>query len=340
MNRNFFKGFIGTYTDKESKGIYNFVFDCQEKKFTSTSLAYEIEKPSYLAIDKTNNILYAVSKKDDAGGVTSFKINDDLSLEKINSILEPGNPPCYINCSNKPDLVFTANYHHNKINVYPILGSHEIGEPITTLNHDNINPHIHYADLDTSGDFLISIDLGQDFLNLYEVKDNNFIEREDLRVKFSKGCGPRHLAFHPNGEYVYVITENSCEIISFKYSKGKFALINITSTLPNKYLGVKAGAAIHIHPTGKFLYASTRGHNSIACYKINETTGDISLIGHKPTFGSCPRDFSISKDGKYLFVCNQDSSSLIAFEINEETGRLVKLIDSIDVPSPVCIKFL
>ena len=194
MNKTILKGFIGTYTNTDSRGIYNFEIDCENKVFKTHALAYEIEKPSYLAVDKENNILYSVSKDNDLGGVTSFKIKENLSLEKINSVLETENPPCYINFSNKQGLIFTANYHHNKINVYPIEDGHRIGKPIKTLTHTNNTPHIHYANLDLDENFLLTVDLGQDYINLYEIKENDFIEREDLRVKFSKGCGPRHLA--------------------------------------------------------------------------------------------------------------------------------------------------
>ena len=195
-----------------------------------------------------------------------------------------------------------------------------------------------YTSLDEN--FLLTVDLGQDYINLYEIKKNDFIEREDLRVKFSKGCGPRHLAFHPNGKFIYVLTELSSEIASFQYNKGYLKLINILSTLPNKYTGVKSGAAIHIHPNGKFIYTSDRGNNSIACFKIDNATGSLSLVEHKPTFGSCPRDFAISEDGKYILITNQDSSSLVIFEISEDTGRLINHVGSIEVPSPVCIKLI
>lgn len=340
MNKTILKGFIGTYTNTDSRGIYNFEFDCENKVFKTHALAYEIEKPSYLAVDKENNILYSVSKDNDLGGVTSFKIKENLSLEKINSVLETENPPCYINFSNKQGLIFTANYHHNKINVYPIEDGHRIGKPIKTLTHTNNTPHIHYANLDLDENFLLTVDLGQDYINLYEIKENDFIEREDLRVKFSKGCGPRHLAFHPNGKFIYVLTELSSEIASFQYNKGYLKLINILSTLPNKYTGVKSGAAIHIHPNVKFIYTSDRGNNSIACFKIDNATGSLSLVEHKPTFGSCPRDFAISEDGKYILITNQDSSSLVIFEISEDTGRLINHVGSIEVPSPVCIKLI
>ena len=180
MNKTILKGFIGTYTNTDSRGIYNFEFDCENKVFKTHALAYEIEKPSYLAIDKENNILYSVSKDKDLGGVTSFRIKENLSLERINSVLETENPPCYINFSNKQGLIFTANYHHNKVNIYPIEDGHRIGKTIKTLTHTNNTPHIHYADLDPEEDFLLTVDLGQDYINLYEVKENDFIEREDF----------------------------------------------------------------------------------------------------------------------------------------------------------------
>lgn len=336
MNNNFLKGYIGTYKNN----IYSFLFNTKNKKFDGFSLAFEIEKPSYLAIDSESKLLFSISKDDKLGGISSFKINDDLTLNKINSSLEKGAPPCYINFSKNKKLVFTANYHHNRVNIHKILENGEVSAPIKTLSNIGNDPHIHYVDVDPDERYICSLDLGLDRLNVYKLDNDDLIEREDLSIPFSKGCGPRHMTFHPNGKFAYVITEMSSEIASFKYNNGEFKLINIVSTLPAKYHGVKSGAAIHIHPSGKYLYASNRGDNSIACFKIDEVTGNIHLIEHKPTFGNSPRDFSISNDGNFIFIGNQDSSTIVVYNLDKNTGKLIEALDTITIPDPVCIKFL
>ena len=335
------KGYIGTYTDGNSKGIYGFTFDVNNKKFIKKSLSYEIGKPSYLAIDKVNNKLYSIANINNDGGVASFNINDDSSLTLLNYNLETGNPPCHISLSDDSKFLFSANYHENKIISYSINSDGSLDSLKTVLSHDGESPHIHYVSLDPSQNFLCSLDLGLDKMKIYELNEGSLLKRDDLTIPFSKGCGPRHMAFHKTKKYAYVLTEASSEIAVFKYDNmGKFTLINVLSTLPNKYCGVKSGAAIHIHPNGKYLYTSNRGHNSISIFAIDEETNNLSLLGHQITFGSGPRDFSISEDGQYIMVANQNSSSIIAFSIDEKTGKLSDVLDTMEVPNPVCIKFL
>ncbi|MGG7176715.1 lactonase family protein [Clostridium paraputrificum] len=341
MNEHLLKGYIGTYTDGDSKGIYGFNFDLNNNKFTNISLSYEIDKPSYLAIDKNNNRLYSIAKINNDGGVAAFNINDDFSLNLINYNVEEGNPPCHISLSNDKNFLFSANYHENKIISYSLNGDGSLNPKKEVLSHDGDNPHIHYVSLDPGQNFLYSLDLGLDKMNIYEFKNGSLLKRNDLTIPFSKGCGPRHMAFHPTKRYAYVLTESSSEIAVFKYDTlGKLNLINVLSTLPNKYCGVKSGAAIHIHPNGQYLYTSNRGHNSISIFAIDEETSNLTLLGHQSTFGSGPRDFSISQDGKYLMVANQDTSSIVAFSIDYKTGMLNDVLDTINVPNPVCLKFL
>lgn len=335
------KGFIGTYTNGNSKGIYNFTYDCEEEKFLDVSLSYEASKPSYLAVDKENNKLYSVIKNNTYGGVASFNIDSsNLKLNLIDINTDEINPPCHLSLNNEKSFLFSSNYHDNKLISYSI-GKDGSFDPIKDI-HTNTGdiPHIHYSSLTPDGNFLCSLDLGLDSMFIYEFKDGKLNKRDDLTIRFCKNSGPRHMAFHPSKNYAYVLTECTSELCVFEYDKdGKFSLLMITPTLPHKYYGVKDGAAIQIHPSGKYLYTSTRGHNSIATFIIDEETGKVKFQDHTFTLGSTPRDFQISPDGEYIIAANQDSSSIVSFKIDNSTGLLSNVLDSIEVPNPVCVKF-
>lgn len=335
------KGFIGTYTNGSSKGIYNFTYNCEKDKFIDISLSCEASKPSYLVVDKDNKTLYSIIKKGNQGGVASFNIDiNNLNLDLVDINVTEGNPPCHLSLNNENGFLFSSNYHDNKLESYLTNINGKIRVAYDVQNNKGEAPHIHYANLTPNGKFLCSLDLGLDKMFIYELSNDNLIKRDDLTIFFSKGSGPRHMSFHPTKNYAYVLTEYTCELAVFKFdNEGHFTLIKLTSTLPHKYYGVKSGAAIHVHPNGNYIYTSNRGHNSISSFKINKETGNVVLLDHKFTLGSTPRDFDISQDGDYIIAANQDSSSLVAFKLDQNTGKLSNVLDSIEVPNPVCVKF-
>lgn len=166
------------------------------------------------------------------------------------------------------------------------------------------------------------------------------IDSINLTSLFKQENCPRHIAFHPTKNYAYVLTQKTSELSVFEYNElGNFTLKKITTTLPQKYYGVKDVTTIHVHPNGEYLYTSNRGHNSIATFKIDKTSGDVTLIDHNFTFGSSPTDFQISPDGNYIIAANEMSSSLVSFKINKASGRLSEILDSIEVPNPIYINF-
>lgn len=352
MENNFkFISYIGTYTTGESKGIYKVTVDTKDKKIENAELAAEIENPTYLAISSDNKYLYSVMKKDDMGGVAAYSI--DTSTGKLNLInyqLSKGSSPCHVSLDKENKFLFSANYHRGIVEVFPIGENGEIKPNSFVIKHEGSGPnkerqekaHIHYSSLTPDQKYLCAVDLGIDKVALYAFDNGKLKKEERLSKKLKPGCGPRHMEFHPNEKFAYVITELTSEIITFEYSLKDNTLneIEYISTLPENYRGESIASAIHISCDGKYLYAGNRGHDSIAIFSIDSVTGRLKLISHISTEGSFPRDFEIAPNGDFILAANQNSSNILIFDRDKNTGKLTKGLNEIFVPNPVCIKFL
>ena len=190
--------------------------------------------------------------------------------------------------------------------------------------------------------FLYVTDLGTDKIMIYRIKKNGLPEPAEMPwIKVTPGAGPRHLAFSPSGKFVYLTEELSSKISVFKRNKktGALELIQHVSSLPGDFNGINALADIHVHPSGKFLYASNRGHNSIVIFAVDKK-GMLQYIGHQSTKGEKPRNFMIDHSGDYLLVANRESDNVVLFEINRKTGKLTDTGTEINVPAPVCLKMI
>ncbi|TDT63266.1 lactonase family protein [Fonticella tunisiensis] len=349
MNTNKLTAYVGTYTNGESKGIYRFTMDASSGKIEDVSLAGEMENPTYLAIDKNNKLLYSVAKVGDGGGVAAFKIKNSGDLELINYQVSQGKPPCYVGLNSKNEYVFSANYHRATIEVFPVREDGGIDIPSSVITHEGSGPnkerqekaHAHYAALTPDEKYLCAVDLGIDKLAVYSLNRGSLSEANGLSLSLRPGCGPRHLAFHPNGKFAYIITELSSEIVALEYSPSDgFKEIQYISALPEGFNGENLGSAIYVSPDGRYLYASNRGHNSIAIFRIDITSGRLEVVGHESTGGEHPRDFAIDPTGKFLIAANQDTNNIVPFSIDNSTGKLTRIGDSISIPNPVCIKFI
>lgn len=350
MNENNqFLGFIGTYTKKNSKGIYSFLLNIKTKRIEKISLAAEVENPTYLAISKNNRNLYCVAKENSLGGVAAFALKSDSGeLKEKNRELTKGSPPCHVSLSRNGNQLFSANYHKGTATLYTVNENDgSINPPAFTVEHHGSGPdprqdtaHTHFAGYDPKEKYVCVIDLGCDQLFTYEVQAEELKEKN--RFKLPAGSGPRHLAFHPNGKYAYIMTEFSSEAISLGYDQtnGSFTELQYVSTKNPYALENNQGSAIHLSGDGKFLYAGNRGENTIAVFGIDSRSGKLELIDRTNTEGNWPRDFSLDPSEKFLIVANQESDNLTLFERNKETGKLSLLQSDVTVSSPVCIKFL
>lgn len=342
--------YVGTYTKGESKGIYSFNFNSESGKINDIKLAAEIKNPTYLAIDKKNKFLYSVSKESDNGGVAAFSINNNSQeLNFLNSNTLKGAPPCHISLTEDSSYLFSANYHKGEIISYPLSENGNLQEPSSIMIHSGSGPNkerqskpcAHYVSMDSSQQYVCSVDLGIDKLVIYKLSGGKLCET-DKSLSLKPGCGPRHLAFHPNNKFAYILTELSSEVIAldYDYLNCTFKELQYISALPEDFSGESIAAAINISKDGNYLYTSNRGHDSIATFKIDQSSGRLTLVAHTLTEGKHPRDFTLSPDGRFLIVANLDTNNIVVLAINPETGVPSRVVDDVTVPEPVCIKFL
>lgn len=330
--------YFGTYTKKESKGIYKAQFDPETGSLSDLELVAAEPNPTFIAFSEKGN-LYSVGAQDGKGGIASFTAD----FQPLNHVVEEGAPLCYVSVDDKRQLVYGANYHKGQVLVYKIEAdgqlsfidqdTHEGKGP-----HENqASPHVHFADL-TPDQYLITCDLGTDSLHTYEISDQGKLTLLH-HYQTAPGAGPRHLVFHSHHKIAYLINELNATIdVLFYDGMGEFEHFQTVSTLPEDYDGQKWASAIKLSTDGKFLYASNRAHNSIAVFKVI-ADGSLKLIEIVPTDGLNPRDFTLSPDQHYLIAAHQDSPNATVFKCDPETGRLSSLSHDFYVPEAVCTVF-
>jgi len=343
-----YRGYIGTYTKGDSKGIYTFTLDTETAILSEPTLVAQIENPTYLSLTNDEKMLYAVAKQDNQGGIASFEINQaegQLILQDMQ--VSEGVSPCYVSVDNDNQHVVAAHYHRGTVEVYPVIED-EL-KPTSSIVHfqgtgPNVErqekPHVHYANFTPDNKYAIVVDLGTDQIVTFSLHNSQLQKAHSLSVK--PGSGPRHLTFHPNGKYAYVMTELSNEIIVLAYNPedGNMMELQYISTIPADFTDNSQGSAIHISSDGRFIYAGNRGHNSIATFAVNEETGLLTFVSYTHTEGDWPRDFTLDPTEAFLVASNQESHNLVLFARNSQTGQLTKLASEVFVPYPVCLKFL
>jgi 6-phosphogluconolactonase len=361
--------YVGTYTQDEgkatkSKGIYAYRYGASSGEVASLGLAAETTNPSWLAIDPNGRFLYAVNEVGNymgpnSGGVSAFAIDRDQNghptgkLTFLNEVQSRGADPCYISVDKTGKYVLVANYTGGSVAVFPVLADGKLGEASAFVQHTGHGanpqrqegPHAHFIDLSPDNRFAFVDDLGLDELMVYKFDSAKgmLTQNDPPYTKLDPGAGPRHFALHPSGKFAYVISEIQGTVTAFSadMKAGTFQRLQTVSTLPADFKGAIEDAEIEIHPSGKFLYASNRGDgNSIAVFSIDQSKGTLTPIEFTPTQGKTPRNFAIDPTGKLLFAENQQSDNIVVFRIDQKTGRLTSTGKILDVPSPVCIKFL
>ncbi|HDR7985932.1 TPA: lactonase family protein [Bacillus cereus] len=345
-----FIGYIGTYTKENSEGIYKFILDTEAKKIGNVTLTAKLDNPTYVTINRNNEYLYSVVKEGESGGVAAYSIDSHTGeLKAKNRQVVEGASPCHISVDSGNHTVVTANYHKGTIESFEVNEENGTVNPTSSIMaHEGSGPnkerqekpHAHYAGYTPDEKYVVGVDLGIDKIITYEVKDSTLIEVNNLSV--NPGSGPRHIAFHPNGKYAYVMTELSSEVIALTYNseEGSFTELQYISTLPEQFDENSQGSAIHISSDGRFVYAGNRGHNSIAVYSVDQNSGQLTFVEHTSTEGNWPRDFVLDPTEKFLVATNEKSHNLVLFSRDESTGKLTLLQSDVVVPEPVCVKFL
>ena len=352
--------YVGTYTESgsPSKGIYAYRYDEATQEITALGLAAETTNPSWLAIHPNGRFLYAVNeiqnyKGSNSGGISAFSIDRATGkLTFLNEVASRGADPCYLSIDPSGKYALVANYTGGSVATFPIAVDGKLGEASSFIQHTGhgLNPkrqeaaHAHSIDLSPDERFAFVDDLGLDQLLVYKFDKNkgSLKPNNPPFAKLDAGAGPRHFALHPSGQYAYVVSEMGSTVTAFSVASktGTFNRLQTISTLPEDFKGENDDAEIEVHPSGKFVYASNRGHDSIAVYSVNPDKGTLTLVEFAPTQGKEPRNFAIDPSGMLLFAENQNSNSIVIFRIDQKTGKLTATGKTLEVGQPVCIKFL
>jgi 6-phosphogluconolactonase len=348
--------YVGTYTDHGSKGIYAYRFDSSTGKMTSLGLAAEATEPSFLAIDSSGRFLYAVNETETyngqpTGAVSAFTIQPDTGkLSLLNQVSSRGTDPAHIILDRTGKYALVANYTSGSVAVFALLKDGRLGEVTSFVQHkgSSVNPerqkgpHAHAIALSPDNRFAVVADLGLDQLLVYSFDAaKGTLGTQPQIVKASPGAGPRHLVFSTDGRFLYMLNEMQSSVISYSYDAASGALheLQTISSLPKGFSGENTAAEIEIDPSGKFVFGSNRGDDSIAVFAIESRTGMLTHVETDSTGGKTPRNFAIDPTGSWLLAANQDSDNIVVFRIDQKTGHLSPTGDPLQVTSPVCLKF-
>jgi len=340
---------VGTYTNKEkTNGIHVYSFNTKTGQSSFRSKTLGIKNPSYLAISKDRKNLYSVSEVDN-GTIQAFSFNAHTGeLGFLNSVSSGGDGPCYVSVNDSKELVFAANYDSGSIAAIHLEKNGSLNPEIQKIQHEissdtKAKPHAHAVVLTPDNQILLAADLGIDQIKAYEINPASSKALTPAKVPFTnviKGGGPRHLTFHPNGKYAYLILEMGASIVGFDYKDGKLETKQTITMLSPEFKGTVEAADIHVSPDGKFLYASNRAEaNEIVIYSIARN-GMLKYAGRQTTDIHTPRNFVIDPSGNFLLVGNSASNEIIIFNRNKKSGLISPSGQKIQVDKPVCLKFV
>ena len=349
--------YFGTYTTETTKGIYFSSLDPATGKLSPAELAAEVKNPSFLAIHPTRKFLYAVSEISDfdgkpVGGVSAFSIDPATGrLTLLNQQSSAGAGPCHLVVDAAGKNVLVANYGGGSVCVLPIGAEGRLAPASSSIQHKGSSvdkqrqegPHAHSINLDPANKFAFAADLGLDKVLIYRFDGakGTLTANDPPAGVVAPGSGPRHFAFHPSGKYAFVNNEMTSSVTSFAYDpvRGSLTEIQTLSTLPEPTPGNSTAETV-VHPSGKFVYVSNRGHDSLAMFQCDVATGKLTAIGHQSTGGKTPRNFNIDPSGQFVLAANQDTNNVVVLKIDQTSGKLTPTGNSIEVGRPVCVKFV
>jgi len=345
--------YVGTYTKTTSKGIYQCRLDPKQGRLELLGVAAETVNPSFLALHPNGKFVYSVNEVSEfqgrkTGSVTAFSIDPTTgTLKYLDNASSEGSGPCHLSLNPSGLVLAVANYGDGAIAMIPVMEDGSLGQTSSVIRNTGSGPdkerqegpHAHCVKFGPSS-LLFASDLGLDKVFMYEVDidGNRLIPATPSHVSVEPGAGPRHFTFHPKRGDLYVVNEMASTVSVFRSNPaGARRRTQTISTLPEGFKGENWPAEIAIAPSGRFLYASNRGHDSIAIFSVAAT--GLSLIGTEPTQGQEPRHFAIDPSGKYMVVANQSSDNLVLFRIDQESGKLTPAGSTLSIPMPVCVLF-
>jgi 6-phosphogluconolactonase len=349
--------YVGTYTDHGSKGIYAYRFDSATGESSSLGLAAESTAPSFLAIALSGRFLYAVNETSQfngqpTGAVSAFAIQPQTAkLTLLNQVPSRGEGPAHIALDRSGKYALVSNYDRGSIAVFPVLPDGRLGDATAFVQHkgSSVNkerqegPHAHAAAFSPDNRFVIVADLGLDQLLVYRFDAAaGTLGGNPQIVRAVPGAGPRHLVFDATGRYLYVINEMQSTVVVYVYDAANGALseVQIVSALPHGFARTSEAAEIEMHASGKFLFASNRGDDSIAVFAVNAKDGTLTPVEIDSTGGKTPRNFVLDPTGAWLLAANQESNDIVVFRVDPTTGHLTRSGPDLHVQSPVCVRFV
>ena len=350
--------YVGTYTaDGRSKGIYLLMMARQTGALRIVGVAAETTEPSFLAVAPNGRRLYAVNETTEyegtpSGAVSAFARNRATgALTFVNRLPSGGGAPCYLSLDGTGRFVLVANYVGGSVAVFPIRKDGGLGDATSFVQHvghgpnatRQSSPHAHCIIPDPRNRFVLVADLGIDRVMVYgfDARAGKLSAAPAAQAVMAPGAGPRHLAFHHNGRILYVVNELDSTVSTLRYdrSAGTLTILQTVPSISEHAAGDNSPADVHVHPSGRFLYMSNRGHDSIATFAIDKSTFLLRPLQLEPTGGKWPRNFAIDPSGRFLFVANQRSDTIVTHRIDARTGTLTATGHTLELPSPVCIRF-
>ncbi len=341
--------YAGTYSERGSKGIYIGRFDAHTGAMRIAGHAGGIRNPSFLTVDAAGEFLYAVSETLEfegafGGGLHAFRI-DENDLHPVNAVPTQGSDPCYAALAPDGRFVLVSNYTSGSVASFAVRNDGGVSEAVSFVQHEGASgvnpvrqegPHAHCIVPDATGRYAVVADLGQDRVRIYRLDERGGLHPGDQAfVDLAPGAGPRHFVFHPDGARAFVINELGSTVTAFDWdaAQGRLTETQTISTLPEGFVEHNDSADLHVHPNGRFLYGSNRGHDSIAAFEI--ASDGLRPVQHIHTGGHWPRNFCLND--RFLLVANRRTDRIAVFEIDDATGRLSATEQGLDIPSPACI---
>jgi 6-phosphogluconolactonase len=340
--------YVGTYTAAQSEGIYICDYDRASGRLGVIHAAGS-ENPSFLALHPSGRALYAVNEKA-AGELSAFTVDRGSgALRHTTTVSTHGSSPCHLCVHPAGDALFTANYGSGSVTTHLIGSDLKPQDALQVIRHEGSGPnpkrqkgpHAHSINVDPKGRFAYAPDLGIDRVMIYRIAEDRRLEPASQPwAQLAAGSGPRHFAFHPEAGIAYVINELGSTIVAFRRNDVTGALEELGSapTLPKGFAGESSCADIHLDPTGRWLYGSNRGHDSIVVF-ATDRSGGLELVGHQGQGVRWPRNFALAPDGRFLLVANRHDNSVISFAVDASTGELAPTGLRTEMPEPVCILF-
>ncbi|WP_051342581.1 lactonase family protein [Pseudonocardia spinosispora] len=350
---------IDTYTEKlphvdgTADGLLGAEYDTATGRFGAVTPLATARNPSYAAFDHTGRRLYVVHETErfegaTGGGVTAYRHDPATgALDELNSRPSGGDAACHLALDPSGRFVVVANYGGGSITVFPVAPDGSLGESSDTVHHRGSSihpdrqtgPHPHMIGFDpVTGDLLVP-DLGTDEVLSYRLgPGGRLTARPEATIPVAPGAGPRHLAFHPDGEHLFVVNELDSTVLTARRGGETFLPVAVTATLPNGFTGHNQASAIRVTPSGGHVLVANRGHDSLAVLRVDGTAGELTLVRAEPTLGREPRDFTLTPDGRFAVVADQDSDLLVSFRL-DETASTLSRVDTVTAATPASLLF-